>query len=30
MAPLFISLYATRYKDLKTPLVVTFIMFFVV
>jgi hypothetical protein len=30
MAPLLISLWATRYKDMKTPLVVTFIMFFVV
>ncbi|KAB5566058.1 major facilitator superfamily domain-containing protein [Coniochaeta sp. 2T2.1] len=30
MAPLFISLYATRYKDLKNPLLVTFVIFLVV
>lgn len=30
MAPLFISMYATYYKDLKTPLIVTFVMFLVV
>jgi hypothetical protein len=30
MAPLFISMYATYFKDLKTPLIVTFVLFFVV
>ncbi|KAK4195873.1 MFS general substrate transporter [Triangularia verruculosa] len=30
MAPLFISLYATRFKDLKNPLLVTFTLFLVV
>jgi hypothetical protein len=30
LMPLIISLYSTRFKDLKGPLVVTFIIFFVV
>jgi hypothetical protein len=30
LAPLAISLYATRFKDLKTPLLVTFVIFLVV
>jgi hypothetical protein len=30
MAPLFISLYATKYKDLKGPLLVTFVIFLIV